>query len=211
MQLSARVFLEGLIDYAGLFPPAGLDLEPALRNYAGYRRQAESFMLGRFIIPAARLTQLAPFDEELFRGGDPWRLSVLGLACGSWDEWSDTLAATLRAADEARTRHGARLLPEVYELRLPEPVRGREQVLADALAAARDAQPDAGFFIEAALGGLEPRQAIDEIRRLLAVLADGRVAGFKLRCGGVAASLYPPAEVVAAALRGPGAQLARRQ
>ena len=32
-----RMLLESSIDYAGLFPPAGLDMPPAVQNYAGYR------------------------------------------------------------------------------------------------------------------------------------------------------------------------------
>src|SRR5262245_33954247 len=61
-----RTLLEGVIDYAGLFPPAKLPLDAALRNYARYRRQAESWMLGRFVLPAARLEELDPYVGELF-------------------------------------------------------------------------------------------------------------------------------------------------
>ena len=37
--------LEGLVDYAGLFPPAALPMDAAMRNYATYRRRAERAML----------------------------------------------------------------------------------------------------------------------------------------------------------------------
>ena len=32
-----QALLESLIDYAGLFPPAGLDMATAVANYAGYK------------------------------------------------------------------------------------------------------------------------------------------------------------------------------
>ena len=32
-----RPLLAGIVDYAGLFPPAGLDMATAIRNYAEYR------------------------------------------------------------------------------------------------------------------------------------------------------------------------------
>lgn len=45
--------LRGIIDYAGLFPPAALDLPHALRNYTAYRGGPYAWMLGRFVIPAS--------------------------------------------------------------------------------------------------------------------------------------------------------------
>jgi hypothetical protein len=45
------------IDYAGLFPPAALDMATAVQNYARYRSGADAWALGRFIVPAARLSE----------------------------------------------------------------------------------------------------------------------------------------------------------
>jgi hypothetical protein len=50
--------LSRAIDYAGLFPPAGLELSPALENYLGYRSSEDAWALGRFVVPAARVEQL---------------------------------------------------------------------------------------------------------------------------------------------------------
>src|SRR5262245_38924762 len=67
MNPALRALLGGIIDYAGLFPPAQLPLEEAIRNYARYRTEPESWMLGRFVIPATRLKELAELGKELFR------------------------------------------------------------------------------------------------------------------------------------------------
>ena len=32
-----QALMNELVDYAGLFPPASLDMEPTVRHYAGYR------------------------------------------------------------------------------------------------------------------------------------------------------------------------------
>jgi hypothetical protein len=53
-----RTLLEGLIDYAGLFPPAKLPMEEAVRNYAHYREAEFSWALGRFVVPAARIAEV---------------------------------------------------------------------------------------------------------------------------------------------------------
>src|SRR5262249_55042060 len=60
-----RDFLAGAIDYAGLFPPAAVDMRAAVRNYASYRSGEEAALLGRFVVPAARLHELAAELESL--------------------------------------------------------------------------------------------------------------------------------------------------
>ncbi|MDO8502226.1 MAG: hypothetical protein Q7S20_10320 [Gemmatimonadaceae bacterium] len=78
---SARAFLAGLIDYAGLFPPASLEMDAAVRAYADYRRWRERDLLGRFVLPAARLDEFAESAAAVLPRGaasQPWRLSVIG-------------------------------------------------------------------------------------------------------------------------------------
>ena len=50
-----RALLSEIVDYAGLFPPAQLPLEKAVREYAAHLGEEKAWMLGRFIIPAQRL------------------------------------------------------------------------------------------------------------------------------------------------------------
>ena len=66
MTEALRTLLAGLIDYAGLFPPAALDMAEAARNYEAYRAGPHSWALGRFIVPSARLSEVDP-DVELQR------------------------------------------------------------------------------------------------------------------------------------------------
>lgn len=70
--------LRGIVDYAGLFPPASLDLASAVRNYDAYRRGPRAWMLGRFVVPASRagevpadfpLSTIAP-DKSRERAGE---------------------------------------------------------------------------------------------------------------------------------------------
>jgi hypothetical protein len=51
--------LGGLVDYAGLFPPASLDMRAAAERYARHRSGLHRPMLGRFVVPASRLDELA--------------------------------------------------------------------------------------------------------------------------------------------------------
>jgi hypothetical protein len=72
--------LSGLVEYAGLFPPASEGMREAVENYAQYRDGEDSRALGRFIVPIARLEEFADVARDLLPRGpesDPWRLSVL--------------------------------------------------------------------------------------------------------------------------------------
>jgi hypothetical protein len=77
---SVDALLTGLIDYAGLFPPASEDMRPALESYASYLQSADRAALGRFIVPISRLKELEEAGGGLMprdRRSEPWRLSVL--------------------------------------------------------------------------------------------------------------------------------------
>ena len=58
MTKSLHVLLEHLIDYAGLFPPAALSMQDAVRNYARYRDGEHAWALGKFIVPQARASEV---------------------------------------------------------------------------------------------------------------------------------------------------------
>lgn len=76
---SARSLLSELIDYAGLFPPASLGMESAMRAYEEYRSGIDRSFVGRFIVPASRLDEMVAYGAEIFPRGDhaaPWKLSV---------------------------------------------------------------------------------------------------------------------------------------
>lgn len=77
---SLRSFLTGIIDYAGLFPPASLPMAAAVANYGEYLSGQDRDLLGRFVVPASRLTEFSETARGLLPGhgdSEPWRLSAL--------------------------------------------------------------------------------------------------------------------------------------
>jgi hypothetical protein len=88
--------LTGLIDYAGLFPPAGLAMDAAVRNYGSYVDGDHAWMLGRFIVPAARLEEYAEAVRSAGIDASTWSLSVLATAAEA-----DVIARFNTGADEA--------------------------------------------------------------------------------------------------------------
>ncbi len=170
MLTSVRTLMTGLIDYAGLFPPAGLGMAEAVASYAEHRSGPEAWALGRFIVPASRLDELESAAQPHFpRSGEaPWRLSVLtgpGLA-GELD----------RIADFNRRHASTRALIDTVELPAPtaDKVTWAASLIAGALVP----------YYEVSLGG-DPRPLIAAIRS-----SGGRA---KVRTGGVTADAFPPA------------------
>jgi signal recognition particle subunit SEC65 len=88
--------LTGLIDYAGLFPPAGLEMAAAIHNYDSYERGEYAWMLGRFIVPAARLEEYAEAVRNVGIDASAWSLSLLATAADA-----EVVAGFNRGADES--------------------------------------------------------------------------------------------------------------
>ena len=77
---AVQVLLDGLVDYAGLFPPASQSMQAAVESYASYRGGPDRAALGRFIVPLDRLQEFEASARELMprgEGSEPWLLSVL--------------------------------------------------------------------------------------------------------------------------------------
>lgn len=79
VQPALRVLLCGIVDYAGLFPPASLGMASAVSEYAAHRAGQDAWALGRFVLPAARLDE---FDDAGARSlprdsASSWALSAL--------------------------------------------------------------------------------------------------------------------------------------
>lgn len=53
MSPSLRALMERSIDYAGMFPPAGLHRAESERNYRSYRDSKHAWILARLVVPAA--------------------------------------------------------------------------------------------------------------------------------------------------------------
>jgi hypothetical protein len=213
MRESLRTLLANAIDYAGLFPPAKLPLEQAIRNYAACRASPEAGMLGRFVCNAARLHELAPFHDELFAHGPPFSFSVLGRGGSTTPEFLAGLRDDLRDIAGFRERHGVHISADVLEVRLPADILGQQQAAASLFAQSAELTEEHGPpslkpFFECPLRG----NWRAEMESILAALAeDARLAlrlhrhryhhaGFKLRCGGAEPSAFPAPQQVAAVL-----------
>jgi hypothetical protein len=71
-----RVLFEGLVDYAGLFPPAAESMRDAVARYDEYRRGARAWALGKFVVPVARLSEFEDAVRPVV-SDEPWPLALI--------------------------------------------------------------------------------------------------------------------------------------
>jgi hypothetical protein len=200
---SLRALLTGIVDYAGLFPPAQLSLDESIRNYARYRTEPEGWMLGQFICPAARLTELSPYVVELFHDGPPLAISALGRGGKDVAAFRDGQREDVNDITEFRRRHGERVTVGVYETRLPSAVAA-DDLTELFVSAARLSDPDRLMPFYEVKGGDEWTTAMPTFVGAIgaarkALKRSNPIAGFKVRCGGLEPAAFPsPAQVALA-------------
>ncbi len=194
MNLGLRTFLAGIVDYAGLFPPARLPLEQAIRAYVRYTREEAAWMLGRFVCPASRLPELTPLGRELFVGV-PVLFSALGRGGGTTEEFLTGLGADLDAVSAFRETHGAGVDVDAFETRVPADALSGPESLTALLDAADRLIGSSGLSVYYEM------PADGDVTTLAAGLRGRRDRGIKVRCGGLLPGDFPDGATLAHAVR----------
>ena len=186
---SLRALLAGSIDYAGLFPPATLELEPALKNHADYMRAAESWMLGAFVLPVKKFAEAATnFSSS---GKNPLCISALGPKTENAKQFIEALTTVAETIRKCQAKYAISIKIAQIEMELPVNAGASLAETNKALAGI-----EVPIFWEATIDDAERSiEFIAERRRIGA----GRF-GFKLRTGGVVASAFPSSVQIARTL-----------
>jgi hypothetical protein len=211
---SFKAFMNEIIDYAGLFPPADLSLDTSIHNYHTYRSDDDAWMLSRFIIPASRLAELAPYQDTLFKEGTPFDFSVLGKGTETVSEYRQQLNDLIQQIEQFHETQAPHVTTDILEMKLP-----KEAVFASDPKLLNDIFTETANRFNASsnlpsqifLEGFFEENWEKEIGLILEVLSEHnqdleaqniQKMGFKLRCGGVKAHMFPSVEQVAFALTG---------
>lgn len=193
-----RALMERLIDYAGLFPPAGLPMERACALYRGYRRTRDAWMLGRFICPVGRLAEWRGQLDEAESGIE---LSLLGPLTGDAAGLVSRMKEHVVGARRALAGLESRVEVASWELRLPDLGEDNASVICERLTEVIDLLPGhVDGYVE-----IQPNADPVLLGRLCDTLTSlNRMrsgdAGFKLRCGGLVPDAFPSIEELARVL-----------
>jgi hypothetical protein len=175
MNEAVRALLHGVVDYAGTFPPAKLELAEALSNYGRARRGKHAWMLGRCVFPVSLLADfagLAPVE-----GGEsqaPWPLSLIAKG----DAAEREIVQRFSAAHRGRAAVAALEFAPLGVTEIPQ--------------AAQQAPEGVELFFEVPVGA-------DFDARVKAIASER--ARVKIRTGGVVADAFPDATELVRCMR----------
>ena len=169
---SLRVLLAEIVDYAGLFPPAQLSMKEAVINFAHYKNSDYKWMLGRFIVPVARLEEFL----ESARGfvsedaEDVWHLSVLA---------SEDIYETVAKVQDFNEKNAPSIVCDAVEVKANTSSLIRE--ISNATL------PNLATYVELPLD--------ENLADLVSTLAISDLRG-KIRTGGVTPEAFPTAREI---------------
>ena len=169
---SVRILLADAIDYAGLFPPAGLPMSEAVINYATYRSSNYNWMLGRFIVMAPRLDEFYETAREFIPkdAANPWRVSV---AVG------EDVVETMHRIKNFNPRYGPGVVCDTVEIKVAS-----QGEIGNAVASL---PADVTAYFE-----LAPDEILPDLVATLAL--KGQRA--KLRTGGITPNAFPTSQEI---------------
>jgi hypothetical protein len=186
---SLEALLAKSIDYAGMFPPCSLALDPALQNHAQYVRSPDAWMLGAFVLPVEQFEAARQLLSQ-FDPSHPLRIAALGPKTSNADAFLDAVEKADAAirwlssnVDLVSMSHLEMVLPQDVDPALLEE--------------ARSIVGDLPVFWEA-----PPDRAQQTIALLAEHNSDAELAtfGYKLRTGGVTADAFPTSAQITEAL-----------
>lgn len=179
-----HVMFAALIDYAGLYPPASLDMTGAVTGYRAARTSPEAWIAGRFLCPASRLEDLAAALVPSMEMGEPvWPVAVtFDLAPGE--------SAGAAAAFHTEMQPAA----AVHLAEAAIPPGSDASAVASLITTALSINDTVIPFLEVPRDGAVPA-TIESIAA--AVGAALRPGGAKLRCGGLTPADFPSTHEVA--------------
>ena len=198
--------MNGLIDYAGLFPPAELPLNEAIDEYILQLKSDNSKMLSRFIIHTSRLSDLDEF-LPLFNDLGPMRLSVLGGGGNSEDEYLENINRNIADINGYREKHGEKVEINVIECKMPSNLPSKETMEKATTLLNNSDLTHYHEFTQMPYIDMNYSTEVDEsswdqeILPTVQIISKIKNAGIKLRCGGVVKEAFPTVEQIAAMIQ----------
>ncbi len=216
MKEALKSFCSGLIDYAGLFPPASLDMEASFKNYLEYTRSEDNEMLGKFICPAGRLEELSvEIEKYKYKKDTRFRISVLGTSGKTYDNFFDNFYRDIRKILEFNKKNPLNFSTNTFEVKLPaefaDPAhreRLKEMIGYVNFILEDELDYEMNVFYESFPGNEDFLEILTDAlkeyntSKTNSEAGKGKVkAGIKLRTGGTEAPAFPSSDDIAAVLK----------
>lgn len=181
MSRALNTLLEGVIDYAGLFPPAALGMEEATAEYLMHLNGPESWLVNRFICPASRLNEFSD-QLEIQQAEIEFEVSVLGTGGSDVSQFARSVTEDIAGFMTFSSKCSDICEIQAFEVKAPK---------GDIKAAAKALSPlsEIEVFLEIPWG----ESMLDDLH----AIAETEWLGAKARTGGLDAASFPSSEQLA--------------
>ncbi len=207
---SVRILMTSIVDYAGLFPPAGLDMATTVRNWARYTTGPDAWMLGRLVVPVSKLDEFAREAEKFGPSWvvnadpdgapEPWRISaIVGEKLDADIDRIFEFNRQFAPADEEPDSEAEPPTGGAQEKAAPAPAYVAGGIVIDAIELKATSAQQIDNAMNAIPEQLDPYIEVPvsgDLRGLIAAMA-GTGARAKVRTGGVTPDAIPTARDVA--------------
>lgn len=205
---SVNSFCSGIIDYAGLFPPAKLDLKTAFENYIRYKNSNYCSILSRFIIPAGLLNELENLIDSLFANERNILLSVIPETGSAETSYYELLTNSLKAVRKFSIKFKESVNAEVFEIKIPaEVIKNHKESYTFEFServsdiVTQEISENSFIFLEGYLDG----DWKSSLKKIINGINEHNLnkpnTGFKLRTGGVTPEMFPSSEQIAYSIK----------
>lgn len=191
MPRSLRSLLTGIIDYAGIYPPAKLPFEESLRNYVDYSVSAFHWLVGSFVCPVDKLAELKAREHE-YAKLEKLPIALIGRGGSNPEELTTHCLEDYEIFDSLRSSQWE---AHSYEFKISSDLAGSAS-LTEALNEAAEGCPASKVFCEIPIIELT-RDQIDSAIKSISITKRTFV---KFRLGGANAQAFPDTETLAGAI-----------
>lgn len=196
-------FAGKMIDYAGIYPPANLNLAQSLNNYLFYRLGEYRWMLNKLVVPAKKLSDLTNLlkDVEI---DSVISLSVIGSGGETSSQFTRSISEDIAMVDEFLSGNIEAANVDVFEVKLPVEIMEQDEaddMLDLMISTSSDLDLSLGkevpVYYEATLGEKHEENILKVVENIASL---NNRCGYKLRTGGAEALSFPTSEQIAFAI-----------
>ena len=201
---SLKSFLNNLIDYAGLFPPAGLDLDSALANYRKYHKSEFDLALSRFILQVSRLSETSDILRNTDLTEKDLNFSILPTPGKNIKELKENIISDVIACKNFIAEFPDSIEINTFEIKLPDELfesydSHKFYDLICYINEKLNSVTDKGtvVFFEGTLKSVWQKNSEYLIDSVYKNNLSNTPSGFKLRTGGLTPDAFPDSKQIA--------------
>lgn len=211
MMKAFKSFMNGIIDYAGMFPPANLELKPAFQNYLNYISSDDEWMMDKFVCSMKSFGTIADTNTDVYKLLKNYtserRVSFSLLLTGgkTAKEFLKSFETDLKQVNDFIGNNDVEI--NSFEVKIPNELfdKFNTNALKIFFKDYRDMlnsfdKQESSVFFEPPVND-NYKFVFEKFAHTAAEIIDENRKGFKLRTGGITPELFPSTEQVSFALK----------